>query len=170
VFPEYVFADPSLRSPDELQVAPFFSSTASSLPGWIRALGGAGPVEQHTEEHFTPVAVSNQGFLGGSAESTLEHTYVLDDRPAIQAFMKRNRLLGHLLDARAPLISAFGEATVKRLSLVEDDDGFVTLFCFVLVPGGLDEARWALDSFDESWWLGRSPQAAGKLNFDFELI
>jgi len=108
--------------------------------------------------------------LVGSELRALEQTYVLEDRSAVPAFIKRNRLLEPLLEARGPLISAFGEATVKRLSLVEDDEGFVTLFCFVLVPGGLDEARWALNSFDESWWLIRSPEAAGKLNFDFELI
>jgi hypothetical protein len=108
--------------------------------------------------------------LAGSALRTLEQAYVLEDRSAIPAFIRRNRLLEHLLEARAPLTSAFGEAAVKKLTLVEDDEGFVTLFCLILVPGGLDEARRALDSFDESWWLARSHEAAGKLNFDFELF
>ena len=94
----------------------------------------------------------------------------LEDRSAIPAFIKRNHLLEPLLEARRPLTSAFGEATVKKLTLVEDDEGYVTLFCLVLVPGSLHEARRALDSFDESWWLARSHKAGGKLNFDFELI
>jgi hypothetical protein len=108
--------------------------------------------------------------LAGSALRTLEQVYVLEDRSAIPAFIKRNRLLEPLLEARGPLTSAFGEAAVKKLTLVEDDEGFVALFCLVLVPGGLDEARRALDSFDEGWWLGRSHEVAGKLNFDFELF
>ena len=105
-----------------------------------------------------------------SVLEALEQAYVIEDRSAIPAFIKRNRLLELLLAAREPLTSAFGEATVKKLTLVEDDEGFVTLFCSVLVPGSSDEARRALDSFDESWWLARSGQAGGKLNFDFDLV
>jgi len=104
------------------------------------------------------------------APRTLDQAYVLEDRTAIPEFIKRNRLLELLLEARGPLVSAFGEAAVKKLTLVEDDEGFVTLFCLVMVPGDLDEARGALNSFDETWWLPHSHEAGGKLNFDFELI
>jgi len=106
----------------------------------------------------------------GPALRSLEQMYALEDRPATLAFIKQNGLLGPLLEARGPLTSAFGEAAVKKLSLVEDDEGFVTLFCFVLLPGSLEEARRALNLFDEQWWLTRSHEAGGKLNFDFELI
>jgi hypothetical protein len=102
--------------------------------------------------------------------SGVEQVYVLDDRSSILEFIKRNRLLEVLLEARDPLASAFGETAVKKLTLVEDDEGFVTLFCLVLTPGNLDEAKRALNSFDENWWLARSCAAPGKLNFDFELI
>jgi hypothetical protein len=108
--------------------------------------------------------------LAGSALSSLEQGYVLEDRSAILAFIKQNGLLEPLLEARGPLTSAFGEAAVKKLSLVEDDEGFVTLFCFVLFPGSLQEAKRALNLFDDQWWLTRSREAGGKLNFDFELI
>jgi len=108
--------------------------------------------------------------LAGSGLRALEEAYVLEDRSAIPAFIKQNRLLEHLLEARGPLTSAFGEAAVKKLTLVEDDEGFVTLFCLILVPGSLEEASRALNSFDESWWLARSGQVGGKLNFDFDLV
>jgi hypothetical protein len=108
--------------------------------------------------------------LVGSALRTLEQAYVLEDPSAILAFIKRNGLLEPLLEAWAPLSSAFGEAAVKKLTLVEDDEGFVTLFCLILFPAELEEARRALDSFDETWWVTRSHEAGGKLNFDFELI
>jgi len=80
-----------------------------------------------------------------SALGTLEQAYVLEDNPAILAFIKRNGLLEFLLEARGPLSAAFGEEAVKKLTLVEDDEGFVTLFCLVLAPGGLEEARRALN-------------------------
>jgi hypothetical protein len=100
----------------------------------------------------------------------LEDGYVIDHRPAVQAFIKQNRLRGLLQQARGPLNAAFGEGAVKKLTLVADDEGFKTLFCLVLVPGDMQEARRALRSFDQRWWLGRSTQAAGKLNFDIELV
>jgi hypothetical protein len=108
--------------------------------------------------------------LVGSELRALEQAYVLEDRTAILAFIKRNGLLEPLVEAREPLSAAFGEAAVKKLTLVEDDEGFVTLFCLILFPGGLEEARRALNSFDESWWLARSGQVGGKLNFDFDLV
>jgi hypothetical protein len=102
--------------------------------------------------------------------SDVEQAYVIEDRSAVVAFIKRNQLLGLLLEAREPLASAFGEATVKKLTLVEDDEGFTTLFCLILIPGSLHEAKEALDLFDESWWLAHSHEGSGRLNFDFELI
>jgi hypothetical protein len=126
--------------------------------------------EQPAELRYGILQVPRQGAPARSELATLERAYVLEDRSAIPTFVKRNRLLELLLEAEEPLTAAFGEATTKKLTLVEDDDGFVTLFCLILFPGDLDEARRALNSFDESWWLARTHEARGKLNFDFELI
>ncbi len=169
VFPEHVFTDPALRGSEESQVT-FYGTRAPWLEEWIPILGRVKPREQATELHYTFWGVFFQERLAGSTLRTLEQAYVLEDRSAIPAFIERNRLLELLLAAREPLSSAFGEGTMKKLTLVEDDEGFVTLFCYVLVPGGLEEARRALDSFDESWWLAHSHEAGGKLNFDFDLI
>jgi hypothetical protein len=106
----------------------------------------------------------------GSALKGLEDGYVIDDRPAVEAFIEQNRLRGLLQQAREPLNAAFAEWAVKKLTLAEDDEGFTTLFCLVLIPGDMRAARLALKSFDEHWWLARSAQPRGKLNFDFELI
>ena len=100
----------------------------------------------------------------------LKQLYVFEDPSAVGAFIGRNRFRELLIEARDPLNAAFGETAVRKLRLVEDDEGYVTLFCLVLVPGELEEARRALNSFDEAWWLARSHEASGKLNFDFELI
>lgn len=100
----------------------------------------------------------------------LEDGYVIDDRPAVAAYIGQNQLRGILEQARGPLNAAFGEGAVKKLTLTEDDEGFATLFCLILIPGDLPRAKLALRSFDEQWWLARSGQTGGKLNFDFELI
>lgn len=115
-------------------------------------------------------AVSGHETAHDSSLGGLEQAYVLEDRSGIAAFIKRNRLLELLIEARGPLAAAFGESAVKKLALVEDDEGFITLFCLILIPGSSDEARRALNSFDETWWLARSGQVGGKLNFDFDLV
>ena len=100
----------------------------------------------------------------------LDEVYVIDQRCMVAAFIERNRLHGLLLLARDPLNAAFGEATVKTLALVHDDEGSTTLYCLILAGGDMREARLALRSFDEHWWLDHFHQGNGKLNFDFELI
>ena len=100
----------------------------------------------------------------------LEDVYVIEDRSAVAAFIEENRLRGLLLQALDALNTTFSEAAIKTLMLAHDDEGFQTLFCLVMVPGDMQEARRALRSFDQQWWLARSRQAAGKLNFDFELV
>ena len=103
-------------------------------------------------------------------QAELPDVYVIEDRSTVAAFIEENRLRGLLLQARNPLNAAFGEAAVKTLTLVRDDEGFKRLFCLVMAPGDMQEARRALRSFDQQWWLARCEQAAGKLNFDFELV
>ena len=108
--------------------------------------------------------------LPESATNGLEAVYVIRDRPALASFIKENRLRGILLEAREPLNAVFGEAAIKTLSLLRDDEGFDILFCLVMVPGDMQEARRALRSFDQRWWLSSAKRAGGKLNFDFELV
>lgn len=100
----------------------------------------------------------------------LQKIYVIDDASRVSSFVRWNRLRGLLLEAGEPLDSAFGAGAVKRLSLSGDEEGSLTLFCLVMWPGDMREARRALRVFDEQWWLARCQQAAGKLNFDFELV
>lgn len=108
--------------------------------------------------------------LGDPALDELEWAYVFNNRSAVSAFVQRNRIREFLLEAREPLNAAFGEAAVKSLTLVEDDEGFTTMFCLILFAGDILTAKLALQAFDEGWWLVRSAQVGGKLNFDFELI
>jgi len=106
----------------------------------------------------------------GSSSNRLEETYRIDDPPRVFAFIEQNRLRDLLLQAKGPLNKAFGKTAVKQLHLVRDNEGFETLYCLVMVSGDAREARRSLKAFDERWWLARSDQAGGRLNFDFELV
>lgn len=163
-------------------------SPGSSLPEWqkvflvecraivgpsdeqIRLLEHPKPPERAHEFQYFPWGGPNRGLRRDLALNELEQAYVFEDRSEVAAFIERNRFRGLLLEAREPLSAAFGVGAVKKLTLAEDDEGFTTLFCLVLIAGDMRAARLALRSFDEQWWLARSGHAGGKLNFDFELI
>lgn len=147
-----------------------YRAMMDALNQQIRVLEHPKPMEQVGEFEYTQWERPNQEARQDPPLKELDEVYVFEERTAVAAFIERNRVRGLLLQARDPLITAFGEATVKRLSLIEDDEGFDTLFCLIAVSGDIHEARRALRSFDQRWWLARSGQAAGKLNFDFELV
>jgi hypothetical protein len=106
----------------------------------------------------------------GCATKGLETAYVMENRRAVSAFIEESRLRGLLSQALGALDASFGKAAIKKLTLMCDDEGFQALSCLVLVPGDMQEARRALRSFDQQWWLTHSEHAAGRLNFDFELV
>lgn len=108
-------------------------------------------------------SVVNTGLQG------LDQGYVIEDRPSVASFIETYRLRGLLLEAPKALKDAFGEV-VKALIVIRDDEGFDTLFCYVRTSAEMQAARNSLARFDASWWLGASGSAAGRLNFDFELI
>jgi len=105
-----------------------------------------------------------------SSTEGLKRAYQIEHYREVAAFVEQHRLRGLLLGARGPLRDAFGRAPIKTLRLVRDAEGSETLFCLIMVSGEPRKARRALRSFDERWWLARLEQAAGKLNFDFELV
>ncbi len=134
----------------------------------IRLLESNRPPENE-RQHIQRERPYWEEYRGRSLEE-LDRFYVFEDRDGVAGFIKQNRLQGLLEQAREPLKSAFGETALKKLTLITDDEGFTALFCLVRVPGDTQEARRALRSFDHQWWVGHSTGAAGKLNFDFELV
>jgi hypothetical protein len=130
-----------------------------SIEPWIFEIGGQ-----------TQLAEIRQAGRVGQLDG-LERIYVIDDRSSVLSFIERNRLRDLLLEAKTPLGGAFGNlSTINTLRLVRDDEGFDTLFCVVQFRGTVEAGMQALASFDEQWWLSRSHQCEGKLNFDFEFL
>lgn len=124
---------------------------------------------------FGHFAVADRGHMSQQLVSSditkgLESFYVIENYPVVAAFIQRNRLHGLLLEAVTPLNAIFGEATIKVLTLNKDDEGSENLYCLLMTPGSLVEAREYLRVFDERWWIERSASSGCKLNFDFELI
>jgi hypothetical protein len=99
----------------------------------------------------------------------LNKQYVMRKAAAIQKFVSEHRLRSLLIEARSHLDRAFGNEAIKKLEIIRDDEGYETLYCSVIVTGGVGEARFSLQTFDDQWWVERCNQVNGKLNFDFEL-
>jgi hypothetical protein len=112
----------------------------------------------------------NRGIPTDGVLNSIETNYVIDSRNQVGGFIQGYRLRGLLLEAIKPLNIYFGADSIKALTLVTDDDDSESLFCLIITPGDMEEARRRLRSFDEDWWLGNSARSGGKLNFDFELI
>jgi len=169
MFTQLVVVDLALQGFEEPRTIFYQHSAAPVADEQIRVVED--PRQQEPLAHHILSETRNQEAHQDRASRALEQAYVFGDRREILAFIMGSRVIEELLlEAQEPLNSAFGQESVKKLTLVEDDEGFVTLFCFILAPGNLHEARRALRSFDESWWLARSGKVGGKLNFDFELI
>lgn len=147
-----------------------YRATVAALNEQIRLREHLKPPEHVGEFQYIQSERPNREVRQDLVLKELEEVYVFQGRSAVAAFIERNRLRGLLLEARDPLNAAFGEAALKKLALVGDDEGFNTLFCLITVSGDMGEARVALRSFDRRWWLAHSEQAAGKLNFDFDLV
>jgi len=147
-----------------------YRAAVLALDEEIRLLEHPKPPEQVGELQYVQWERSYREARQDLGLKELEQAYVFEDRSAVAAFIERNRIRELALEAREPLNAAFGGAAVKKLTLLEDDEGFTTLFCLVLIAGDMRAARLALRSFDEHWWLARAGRAGGKLNFDFELI
>jgi len=147
-----------------------YRAIVGAIDAQIRLLEHTKPPEHVGELGCIRWEGPNRGIRRDLALKELEQVYVFEDRSAVAAFIERNRFRELLLEAREPLNAAFGEGAVKKLTLATDDEGFRTLFCLVLIPGDMHEARLALKCFDERWWLAHSDRTVGRLNFDFELI
>ena len=123
-----------------------------------------------TEQFGTLLGVQNDYFRETSPADELNSRFIVttNHRETLR-FIEANDLTHVLLDSVKHVNAAFGESSLKTLALVEDDEGFQSLFCLVIFPGTLQDARTALKSFDNAWWLQHARQFGSKLNFDFEL-
>ncbi|MGA1999015.1 MAG: hypothetical protein ABSG52_03395 [Terriglobales bacterium] len=141
----------------------------SRYAGWLQPRVGATKKPPYSAE--LDWRGLNREVLPEVVITGLQATYVIENRRSVAEFIAENRALRKLLlEAPDAIDREFGRDSVKTLTVLEDDEGSRQLFCLIMVPGEMDEARRALRSFDLHWWLDRSSHVPGKLNFDFELV
>jgi len=99
------------------------------------------------------------------AFDVLAGLYEVPNGRAVRRFLVRRRpLRGLLFDAYPRIMKIFGERVNTELKLIEDmDDNLERLR--VSIVSNRDDARQALERFDEEWWLDHVQRAEGLLDF-----
>jgi hypothetical protein len=152
---------------------PSFAMPRRILPRIILSQGqpsAASTAMARRSSGFIPWRNLNRELLFDDVLKSIENKYVIENRSEVARFIQKNRLRGLLLEAIKPLSTFFGADTIKTLTLLRDDEESESLFCLLMTPGEMEDARRRLRLFDEDWWLVNSARSSGNLNFDFELI
>jgi hypothetical protein len=101
----------------------------------------------------------------------IQKDYVLEDRVKVRSFLEdRPSLPQILLEAVAHLKESFGTNVTLQLQVPLEEEVPASIYAVVLWTGGLQEARAALQRFDDSWWRESSKKASGRIVFDYQLV
>ena len=103
--------------------------------------------------------------------AALEHLrteYVFRNEDTITDFLFGHRTAATVLSNAVPeLKKSFGQDVVLSLEAVSEEDGSTSLYAIVIWRGLPEPADFALEEFDERWWLNQVPQPG--LTFTYEL-
>jgi hypothetical protein len=103
--------------------------------------------------------------------SAVRKYYVVPTDSSVTTFFDSHRTLPELLLLAIPFLKQyFGDDTVFSLRAPIDESGSQTLYSVAMWPGKMQDARVALERFDDNWWIANSRQASGYLTFTYELV
>jgi len=101
----------------------------------------------------------------------VQRKFVLPPDTSVEDFLKDHRTLPQiLLESVGPLRLAFGAQIIVSLKVPVDESGASTLYAVAMWRGSVRDARAALETFDDSWWIANSQQASGRLVYTYELV
>ncbi len=92
-----------------------------------------------------------------------------DERQALNIFWQQHPVVHQLLvEAEAPLRTAFGEGVTLALTVETDPEtpGWTYLVASIQTPMPIERAQACLAEFDTAWWLAQTPRAEEALLFD----
>ena len=101
----------------------------------------------------------------------LQKTFILVNPEAIQVFLRANRPVASLLKGALPnFVKAFGTGTPLALDLLDDEADARSLYAVARWRGTSEEARHALQNFDDSWLIPNLGRTSGRIVFTYELV
>jgi len=97
--------------------------------------------------------------------------FVMPTDSSVTTFLLEHRAIPQILLESAPHLKlCFGSETIFALRAPIDESGSRTLYAVAVWPGKAQDARNALDKFDDVWWLMHSRRASVYLTFTYELV
>ncbi len=103
--------------------------------------------------------------------SALRKSFIFQTDAAVASFLYDHRSIPQLLLEAVPhLHRCFGADKIPSLRIDSDEAGSRILYAVVPWECSVREARVALNSFDDQWWMAHAFQASGRLTFTYELI
>jgi hypothetical protein len=103
--------------------------------------------------------------------SALRQSFIFQTDAAVTSFLSDHRSIPQLLLQAVPYLHrCFGADKIPSLRIDSDEAGSRILYAVVPWECSVREARVALKSFDDQWWMAHAFQALGRLTFTYELV
>lgn len=103
--------------------------------------------------------------------SRLLSAYVFEDHVRVRSFLEDHPSTPELLlEAAAFLRKSFGDGVILQLQIPPDEELPLTIYAVALWEGTLEDARSALNKFDDTWWTTNGHRASGRIVVDYQLV
>ena len=101
---------------------------------------------------------------------TLQQFFIFTNPEDVENFLRSHRsLVPILLDAAPHFRQSFAQAPLA-LDIMNDEGAPRTIYALALWRGNRADAKAALNTFDDQFWLDNLRKAAGRIVFDYELL
>lgn len=131
-----------------------------SSPNTIGFIKDLADLERQMNEH---------GKEFDAAIETLRAMYMFSDHDEIDRYLRSNRTVAPVLIEAFPYMVRAFNGSPMLLDVTNDEGPAETINALALWWGRREEARSALQSFDDLWWLDNIRKGGGKIVFDYQI-
>lgn len=97
--------------------------------------------------------------------------FVFEDATAVHGFLEDHPSVPDVLLQAAPILrKSFGDGAILQLQIPPEEDVPLTLYAVALWDGPLEDARVALNRFDDLWWNAGGQKGSSRIVFDYQLV
>jgi hypothetical protein len=103
--------------------------------------------------------------------NALKNSFIFNDPGGVETFIRNHRAVVSILLEAAPVMKeCFGDNVPLALDLTSEDGPPRLIYALGMWDGDSDQARAALEAFEEKWGVGNSRKAGGRIVFDYQLV
>jgi hypothetical protein len=101
----------------------------------------------------------------------LKNSFIFSDPSEVEAFIRNHRAVVSILLEAAPVMKeSFGANVPLALDVTSEDGPPRFVYALGMWEGESDQARTALEAFEEKWGVANSRKAGGRIVFDYQLV